>query len=500
MRVAVVGSGVSGLAASWVRGPSSNLVSTFSSPIGAAAERALPHEVELFEKEGQLGGHANTIWVQNPGKEGCWVESAFVLFNEAAWPNFYQFLRYRSLPLRTSDGSFSYSHYSGRQWASFSPWSLFPKWKHLLSNRPWSMLRDILWFNATAIEVLRSPEYEGVSTGDYLAARGYSEAFQEDYLLPLIGAIFLLPPQRIAEDYPIVMLVRSMYNMGLLQLWGKAPWYTIDGGSRLYIESIAQNLRPDRTHVNTGIVSATRSGDKVVLRDERGIERSYDHVILATHCPVTLEILRSGGLLTEVAEEVLSAPQFHSFSIVAHSESKVLSDEGCLQAAWNSQVWPRGQGQLDFVDPEGRSSGADHFSVTFDVNRLQQFPLHKHGHILGTLNPSIPIPASKHLATILFAQAIPSHRLYTAQKRLHELDEDLSRQGISAVGAWRGAGIHEDGWVAGIRAAEKLGGKMPFLTLPRDREVARMGVVEWLRGLWVGPVRVDAMESKEKLL
>lgn len=117
------------------------------------------------------------------------------------------------------------------------------------------MLRDILWFNVTAIEVLRSPVYEQLSVGDYLAARGYSVAFQEDYLLvspeeapqqspdipailvladpfqPLIGAIFLLSPQRIAEDYPIVMLVRSMYNMGLLQLWGKAPWYTIDGGS-----------------------------------------------------------------------------------------------------------------------------------------------------------------------------------------------------------------------------------------------------------------------------
>jgi hypothetical protein len=139
-------------------------------------------------------------------------------------------------------------------------------------------------------------------------------------------------------------------------------------------------------------------------------------------------------------------------------------------------------------------------SSTFDVNRLQQFPLHKHGHILGTLNPSIPIPASKHLATIPFAQAIPSQRLYTAQKRLHELDDDLFAQGVSAVGAWRGAGFHEDGWVAGIRAAEKLGGKMPFPSVPRDREVARMGVVEWLRGFWVGPVREGAMESKEKLL
>lgn len=140
------------------------------------------------------------------------------------------------------------------------------------------------------------------------------------------------------------------------------------------------------------------------------------------------------------------------------------------------------------------------YSSTFDVNRLQQFPLHKHGHILGTLNPSIPIPASKHLATILFAQAIPSQRLYTAQKRLHELDDDLYPQGISAVGAWRGVGFHEDGWVAGIRAAEKLGGKMPFPTVPRDREVAGMGVIEWLRGLWVGPVWKEAMESKEKLL
>jgi hypothetical protein len=174
-------------------------------------------------------------------------------------------------------------------------------------------------------------------------------------------------------------------------------------------------------------------------------------------------------------------------------EGRVNSISSTPRAGRREPITSRCEPQLSLLRP----SATAHLLIDVPI---QQFPLHKHGHILGTLNPSIPIPASKHLATILFAQVIPSHRLYTAQKRLHELDEDLSRQGISAVGAWRGAGIHEDGWVAGIRAAEKLGGKMPFPTVPRDREVARMGVVEWLRGLWVGPVRKDAMESKEKLL
>ncbi|KAI0927052.1 hypothetical protein AcV5_007691 [Taiwanofungus camphoratus] len=453
MKVAVVGSGVSGLAATW-------LLNEYSS-----------HEVHLYEADSRPGGHVNTVLFVQPGKESVDVDTGFIVFNPTTYPNFLRFLRLYP-PLRerilSTDMAFSVSRDAGAfEWAGSNLRAVFCQPSRLLDPCMWRLLYDVVRFNVCARKLLGGPKRgslggEEISIGDYLCREGYSESFRDNYLIPMTAAIWSTPPDKCSLDFPARTLIQFMHNHHLLQLFGKPSWLTLRGGGRTYVDQILSALPAAQLHLSTRIQSlfsrptsapshavppSAEPSRAIEITTASGESASFDHVILACHADTALAILRAGGGVTPAEERVLGAFEWSSNSAVLHCDERLMPKRRVAWSCWNYLT--RSQ-----VDRFGRrKANVNQVSLTYWMNALQHLPLEKHGPIFVTLNPpSEPRPALvvgryQYDHPVLGTQAI------RAQREMHTIQH---KRGISFAGAWLKYGFHEDGFTSGLRAAAAL--------------------------------------------
>lgn len=416
LRIAVVGSGISGLSCAWL-----------------LSQR---HEVDVFEADGRVGGHSHTVDAPCGGATVP-VDTGFIVYNEPAYPNLTALFKHLDVPTRASDMSFAVSLDQGAlEYAGTDLNGLFAQRSNLLRPRFWAMLRELLRF-------YREAPGDAAAHGDqpldaYLDARGYGRAFRDDHLYPMGAAIWSCSAERMG-DYPVGAFVRFCQNHGLLQVSGRPIWRTVDGGSREYVRRLIQPFA-DRLHRGHAVTAVLRDATGVRLRTQHGDwSQPFDHVVLATHADQALRLLAAPS---DEERRLLGAFGYTRNHAVLHSDPALMPRRHSVWCSWNYLA--------------DRRSGALP-TVTYWMNRLQShLPQGPDAPpLFVTLNPAQP-PRPEHLIrTEVYEHPRFDAAAIAAQRELWTLQ---GGQRTWFCGAHFGSGFHEDGLQAGLAVAEALGG------------------------------------------
>ena len=413
LKVAVIGSGVSGLSCAWLLGQR--------------------HEVTLYEAEDRLGGHVNTIDVETDAGPLA-VDTGFIVYNVANYPNLTALFTYLGVPTRATEMSFGVSLDGGAlEYGSAHPLAMLAQPSNVLKPRFWSMLKDLVRFYREAPQALAALELQPCTLGELLERGGYGRAFQEDHLLPQVGAIWSSSADQ-ARDYPAASLIRFFENHGLLKILDRPAWRTVRGGSAAYVERLMHDFR-GVVRLGARVAQVRRSGEGAWVREASGAEARYEHVVIATHADQALRLLPAP---TAAERELLGAFRYSRNVAVLHTDKTFMPKRKAAWSAWNHT---------------GRRGEATGFCVTYWMNELQGLP--KGQDYFVTLNPPRPPAAGMELREIVYQHPLFDGPAMEAQRRLWSLQGD---GGVWFCGAHFGAGFHEDGLQSGLAVAEQLGG------------------------------------------
>lgn len=432
MRIAVVGAGISG-----------NLVARLLHP---------GHEVHLFEANDYLGGHTNTVDFQMGATRGR-ADTGFMVFNDRTYPNFVRMLDWLEVPSQPSDMSFSvHCDLSGWEYQGSTLSGLFAQRMNLLRPRFFGMLSDILRFNRLATKAAAEGTLDdGVSMGNYLDRIGMGTAFREQYLVPMVAAIWSARPESIA-DFPARFLVGFMRNHGLLQVRDRPQWRTIVGGARNYVQRLLEPLG-DRVHRHCPVQSVTRQADRVMLRLGDGRVEWFDHVVLATHADQSLAMLTDASA---DEQQILSAFPYQLNEAALHTDTSLLPRRERAWASWNYHR---------------EATGSRRVTVTYDLSRLQN--LSTPSPLLLTLNRTSAVAPDRMLKVISYHHPAYTRASIEAQRRFDEIN------GVRRTyfcGAYWGYGFHEDGVNSALAVAKYFGRSLDSCTVASTKEASRIAV------------------------
>jgi predicted NAD/FAD-binding protein len=421
MKIGIIGTGIAGLSAAWAL--------------------SKQHEITVFEAKNRLGGHSNTIEIDGLPP----VDTGFIVYNEATYPNLIALFDHLRIPVKKTDMSFGVSLRDGAvEYAGGRPFGLIAQPKNLTKLTYWRMLRDIIRFYRQAPKLLERQDPDtDLSLGDYLTQYDYSDAFIRDHLLPMGAAIWSTPDQKIL-DFPARSFVQFFVNHGLLKLFNRPQWYTVDGGSKTYVDRIADPLT-DRIELNTTITALTRHDDHIELSDPFGQSWKFDRVVIATHGDQALRIL--GSRATQAEGKILSNFNYSKNIAYLHQDTALMPQRKPAWASWNYLT----------QDQTSDETGDDTVCVTYWMNLLQS--LETEDPLLVTLNPPTAPAEHKTHAVMTYHHPMYDRAALSAQSRLPEI------QGADRVwfaGSYCGYGFHEDGVTAGLMVARQLGADIPW--------------------------------------
>ncbi len=410
-RIAVIGSGISGLSAAWM------LRKDF--------------DVVLFEAEPRAGGHADTQTVTLDG-QSIDVDTGFIVYNPRNYPNLCALFAELGVATQHSDMSFGVSirrsagemEYGGGTLAQ-----LFAQPGNALRPRFWSMLRDLRHFYRHAPELLQTDSME--TLGEYLDRSGYGAAFADDHILPMGAAIWSASVAGM-RAFPARQFVRFFQNHGLLSLTDRPAWRTVTGGSRRYVARLVQDL-PD-LRLACPVHAVVRSENGVAVQTPHGAE-NFDQVVFACHADTALAALDRPS---DAERRVLGAFTFQTNSAILHTDSSLMPKRRAAWSAWNYLS-------------ETAADCTTAVSLTYWMNRLQNLPIAT--PLLVTLNPLRPPAPDLVLRRLSYRHPQFDTAAMQAQTRLHEIQ---GRDRIWFAGAWTGWGFHEDGIGSAVRIATNL--------------------------------------------
>lgn len=416
MRIAVIGAGISGMAAAW-------------------AMKDL-HEVTLYEKERRLGGHANTLTIDYDGAEIA-VDTGFIVFNAHNYPNLVALLDHLQVETHASDMSFAVSDPDGFEWSSNGIAGMFAWKRNLTSPGFLCMLGDIVRFGAQARADLAASRIGAETIEDYVARLRLSRGFLSQYLLPM-GAAIWSTPEREMLRYPARNFLSFFNNHRLLETRKRPQWRTVTGGSISYVESIRRQLGP-RVRSGDPVVSVARDGGEVIVRTQAGEARLYDQVVMASHADETLSMLSDA---TPGERAALSAIRYAPNTAYLHRDESLMPRRKAAWASWN---------YLRRREDEAR------VCVSYWMNRLQKID---DAHpLFVTLNPPSPPDPNRTFAKLSYDHPQFDNAALDAQGAIEALQ---GQNRTWFAGAWLGHGFHEDGLASGLRVAKRLGARLPW--------------------------------------
>ena len=417
-QVAVIGSGISGLAAAYYL--------------------SRKHNVFLFERETRLGGHTHTVTVESSAGPLA-VDTGFIVHNDLTYPNLIRLLSELGIPRVDSDMSFAVScRKTGYEYSSRGLQGFFAQKRNLLSPRPWKLFADIRRFNREAPQVLERADLEHLRLGEFLDIGEYSQEFRELYLLPMASAVWSCA-HHAASEFPAATLIRFFENHRFLTITGQAQWKTIPGGCSRYIEPIT---RPLKECIFTGvhIESVSRDAAGVSLRFAGGRPAMrFDHVVFATHGDQVLPMLMDA---TERERNVLRGFETSRNEVTLHTDEDLLPRRRAARASWN---------YLLHLDPRNGHGPA---TMTYHMNRLQSLPVEENYCV--SLNARSEIRPEKILGNFIYNHPLYNRKAIAAQKRWAEIS---GQNRTHFCGAYWMYGFHEDGVNSALRVARALGVK-----------------------------------------
>ncbi|QDE39272.1 FAD-dependent oxidoreductase [Luteibacter pinisoli] len=405
MRVAVVGSGIAGLASAWLL--------------------SRRHEVVLFEASHQLGGHVHTHTIALHGRE-YQVDTGFIVHNPAHYPLLTGLFKELDVATQPTTMSFAVrSEASGREYNATSLSTLFCQRRNLWSPRFYGMLRDLFRFYREAPALL-DVEGPGPTLGEYLDRNGYGSLFRDEHLVPMACALWSSPSSSIL-GFPAKYLVRFMANHHMLQASGRPEWRVVTGGSLRYVEAMRARWNVTE-RIATPVLAVQRHADRVDVLTHRGSE-SFDEVVLACHSDQALALLADAH---PVERFVLGAMRYQPNETVLHTDASLLPRSRKAWAAWNAWV-PATPGEA--------------CTVSYCMNLLQG--IESPEPFVVTLNRSESIDPAKVLRRMTYHHPVYSHASVAAQGCKAEIQ---GKHRTWFAGAYWGWGFHEDG----IRSAVEL--------------------------------------------
>ena len=412
LRIAVIGTGVSGLAAAWLL--------------------CRRHEVTVFEQDLRIGGHCHTVEVATPG-QAVPVDTGFIVYNPPNYPNLSALFEHLATPTRTAEMSFAVSRHGGDfEYAGTSLSTLLAQPRNVLRPAFWSMLADIRRFYRDAPGELGGSAHGSETLGAFLDRGGYGAAFRDDHLLPMAAAIWSSPAATML-NCPAQAFVRFFDNHGLLKLRARPEWRTVIGGSQAYVGRLTRPFA-DRIRTNSRVVDVVRGAPGVTVTDQHGNSADFDHVVIATHADQALSLLRDAN-----ADErrLLGSFRYTQNRAVLHSDASFMPRRRMVWSSWN------------YV--EGVARDGNDAQITYWMNRLQGLPGDR--RLFVTLNPRQQPNLTIH--DEIYAHPTFDVAAVGAQRALWSLQ---GRRKTWFCGAYFGAGFHEDGLQAGLAVAEDLGG------------------------------------------
>ncbi len=419
-RIAVVGSGISGLSCAYLLKDA--------------------HDVVVLEGEPRPGGHSRTINVPRPGGS-LPVDTGFIVYNEVNYPHLTKLFASLSVPTKSSDMSFGLRYGDGDlEFCASSLRGLFAQSKNMVSPRYLRMLADIMRFFRSAKLVLDEPG--DPTLGEFINDLAPGAWFKDRFLVPMGAAIWSTPPRQML-DFPAKTFVRFFDNHGLLSVNGHHPWRTVDGGSEQYVRRIIDRLGAKvRTNDPVREVRPAQGGFEVVTA--KGEREHFDEVVLAAHADASLAMITDPTL---DERRILGAFQFRDNEAVLHTDARLMPN---AKAAWASWVY----------GAKGDSTGSPHadndVSVTYWMNNLQSLPGED---VFVSLNPDRQVDPTKVVDRHLFRHPVFSREAVAAQAEIPSIQ---GRRGLWFCGAWQRNGFHEDGLWSAVRVAETKGVSIPW--------------------------------------
>jgi len=417
-RVAVVGSGISGLA--------------------AAHALASDADVTLFEAGDHFGGHTHTVDVTLDGVTHG-VDTGFLVFNHRTYPKLVQLFEELQVDTAPSEMSFSVQVPDvGLEWSGNSLNAVFAQRRNLLRPSFLRMLRDLLRFNRLATDLAQRGEDAALAEpiGDFLQRHGFGAAFRDWYFLPMIGCIWSCPTDQMLR-FPVATMIRFCHNHGLLQVSNRPQWHTVRGGAKHYVAKLLQRIPDARLKTPVRSVRRLASPGGVMLATDQGSER-FDDVVLACHSDQSLALLADA---TAQERAVLGAIRYHPNRAVLHTDASVLPTRTLAWSAWN---YARAHQQ-------GREQAA--VCLHYLINRLQPLPWQQ--PVVVSLNPD---PAREPAPGKVIGSYAYSHPVFDeAAVRAQRLLPGLQGQGgVWFCGAWTRYGFHEDGLMSALQVVADL--------------------------------------------
>lgn len=411
-RIAVIGAGISGLAAAYLL--------------------SRRHVVTLFEAEPRLGGHTHTIRVNAPGGRIA-LDTGFLVHNEQTYPNLVRLFHELKIPTQASDMSFSVTCPStGLEYSSRGLGGFFAQPRSMLRLEHYQLLSDIVRFNREAPAVLASSAATHWTLGWYVERARFGPAFMSKYLVPLTAAIWSASVESV-RLFPLQTLVRFMHNHGMLALGSHPTWRVVRGGSDTYIAPLTAPFK-ERIVLGAGLQSVTRANDGVTLTFATGQRAAFEEVVFACHGDQVLPLLADPS---DLERGVLSQFTTTANQTVLHTDSSVLPSSPRARASWNYRL-----GEAAHDAP----------SVTYDLNRLQG--LAASIQYCVTLNPQQPIDSSQVIGRFAYRHPRVTLGAVAAQQQWRSVS---GQRRTHFCGAYWRYGFHEDGLMSAQRVAADLG-------------------------------------------
>ena len=405
-KLAIVGSGISGLSAAYL------LNQKF--------------DITMYEANSTLGGHTNTVLTP----ENVAVDTGFIVFNEKNFPNFCNFIDQLGVESIESDMSFAYfDRLKNRGYSSDFPSGLFSTRGHLLSPSFYHFLYQITRFNKIAKAEIRNMDHT-MTILDFLKKHGFSQRLIDEYVIPM-GAAIWSTSQNDTYQFPAKSFISFWENHCLLQILDRPKWRTIAGGSKKYIDALIKKINLNY-FVNHPIYNIKRESNNVILYGPNGAQDMYDGVVIATHADQALNMIESP---TQLEQSTLGKWQYSKNHTTLHTSTKGLPAN---QSGWASWIYTR--------------ENDNTMSATYWMNRLQSLPSNTHHFV--TLNPTHDIPKKNQLYTTLNEHPMMTQPAISTQRDLPKLN------GINNTyfcGSYFGHGFHEDGISAAVEVGKALG-------------------------------------------
>ncbi len=412
MRIAVIGSGISGLAAAYYL--------------------SRKYEVSLFERDARLGGHTHTVMVPSAGRE-LPIDTGFIVHNDRTYPNLVRLFRELGVATQPSDMCFAVRcHKSHFEYSSRGLRGFFAQRSNVLRLRQYRLLSEILRFNRSAPALLRQPGADRATIADFLAEGHYHPVFIERYLYPMASAVWSMAFDAMGS-FPAATLVRFFDNHGMLGINTHPKWKVVSGGSHSYLKPITSPYR-DRIFTGAPVNGVARHDTHVVLKLAGGNHMSFDQVVFACHGDQVLPLLEAP---TDAERDVLSLFTTSRNVACLHTDSSLLPRRPQARASWNYNLG---------------LNGRDAATVTYDLNRLQS--LQARETYCVTLNASDSVDRAKVLQEIVYHHPLYTRDAIRAQQRWHHIS---GRNRTHFCGAWWYYGFHEDGLNSALRVARSLG-------------------------------------------